>query len=94
MAPMIFRGRRIDVADVDTTLDSAGTGNGTVTFQLDVNSYYSTAYSTSVSGQSLALVSVDRDNEDDGLVPIYVTNGPADTTVTITVVRFASDESI
>lgn len=92
-APMRLRGRRIDVTDVDITLDSNGAGNATASFSLTVAAFYETGYNATINGQTPAQLSVDRPNEDGASVPVYVTNGPVSTTVTVTVTRFARDRS-
>lgn len=45
-------------------------------------------------GQTTADVAIDKANEADGSVPVYVENGPASSTITVSVTRYAKDEGV
>lgn len=92
-APRIRRGRRLDVTEVDVSLDSNGDGIATASFSETVNSFFETSYNATDQGQTPAPTSVDKANETDSGVPVYVNGGAAGTTVTVTVTRYAEDRS-
>jgi hypothetical protein len=87
--PMEFSGRAIDVSDpLDIPLDSNGDGNGEVSFDGDFNWDFGKNYHVSIDGTTPAMTSVDHSSDTGGdVVTVYVSNGPADGTVTVKVTR-------
>lgn len=87
--PMAYSNRAIDCEQTDVALDTNGDGNTTVNFDEGHNFNRGVAYAIEVRGQTPAMTAVDQDNAGSNSADVYVSNGPADTTITIMCARMS-----